>query len=275
MTTVAEALAAACAAGVQRLDAQLLLAHHLRQPRAWLIAHDDAPLDAEAARRFEADCARRAGGEPLAYIIGAWSFRGLALRVTPAALIPRPETEVLVDWALQLLAGPLGDCPRPRVADIGTGSGAIALAVALECARACVVGSDISAPALGVARANAAALHADVEWLLGDGWSPLDGRQFDLVVSNPPYVGVNDPHLADLTHEPTLALTAGADGLAVLRELVADAPGRVAANGWLLLEHGHDQAPAVRAMLQAQGFDAIETRHDLAGLARCTGGRRT
>ncbi len=274
--TVDAALRDARARGVDRLDAQLLLARALGRPRTWLLAHDDAPLGAAAAARYAADVARRADGVPLAYLLGEKEFRGLVLRVTPEVLVPRPDTETLVEWALDVLAEL--DAPR-RVVDLGTGSGAIALAVAHACAASgravevCAV--DASAAALEVARGNARRLGLDaVEWLHGDWWTPLAGRRFDLALSNPPYVAEGDAHLAALRHEPLAALASGADGLADLRRIAAAAPAHLAPGGWLLVEHGHDQGEAVRGLLRAAGFESVEGRDDLAGASRCSGGRR-
>jgi release factor glutamine methyltransferase len=204
----------------------------------------------------------------LAYIVGEREFHGLVLQVGPAVLVPRPETELLVDWALERLAAIAG---APRVADLGTGSGAIALAVKQACPRAAVCASDASAEALALARGNAARHRLDIEWLNGDWWAPYASRRFALALANPPYVAAADPHLADLRHEPQAALTAGVDGLAALRRIVADAPAHLLPGAWLLLEHGHDQAHAVRGLLDARGYGPAETRPDLAGLPRCTG----
>jgi len=268
--TVAEALAEARVLGLERLDAQLLLARALQQTRAWLIAHDDVPLPAPQRQQFAAACRRRAEGEPLAYLLGEREFHGLRLQVSPAVLVPRPDTETLVEWALELMAR----LPEPRVADLGTGSGAIALALkhAQPSAHVCAV--ELSPAALEVARANAVRLGLDVEFLAGSWWQPLPGRRFDLVVSNPPYIAAGDPHLPALRHEPLSALSPGGDGLSDLRHIAQAAPAHLAAGGWLLLEHGHDQAEAVRAMLQHVGFTEVATRTDLAGRPRCSGGRR-
>lgn len=271
--TVGAALAAARALGVDRLDAQLLLGHQLQRPRSWLLAHDEDPLSAEVLSRFEADCRRRAAGEPLAYVIGRWTFRGLSLQVSPAVLVPRPETEVLVDWAIELLSGDLATQVAPSVVDLGTGSGAIALAVAAEHPAARMTATDASEAALSVARANAAVLGLAVDWRAGDWWAPLAGRRFDLILSNPPYIASGDPHLEALSHEPAQALSAGPDGLQALERIVADAPAHLAPGGWLLLEHGHDQGAAMRRLLSAAGLAAVSTRSDLAGLARCSAGR--
>ena len=269
---VAEALAAARGQRLDRLDAQLLLARVLQRPREWLIAHDDAPLSAGQQQRFAADCARRAAGEPLAYLLGEREFHGLMLQVGPAVLVPRPDTETLVDWALELLADAPGTAPA--MADLGTGSGAIALALkhARPDARVCAV--EISPAALAVARANGQRLGLDVQWLAGSWWQPLQGRRFDLVSSNPPYIAAGDPHLPALRHEPLQALSPGGDGLSDLRHIVQAAPLHLQPGGWLLLEHGHDQAEAVRALLLQAGLTQVTTRRDLAGRPRCSGGRR-
>jgi release factor glutamine methyltransferase len=269
--SVRQALAAARAQGVDRLDAQLLLAHHLQQPRAWLIAHDDTLLTLAQADAFAADTRRRADVVPLAYLTGRREFHGLELHITPAVLDPRPDTETLVDWALERIAG----LQAPDVVDLGTGSGAIALAIKHACPQARVLATDASADALEVARANAARLGLAVEFAQGDWWQAVGARPpLHLVVSNPPYIREHDPHLEALRHEPRDALTAGADGLDAIRTLVGGAASRLTAGGWLLLEHGHDQAAAVQALLAAHGYEALGQRHDLAGHIRCSGGRR-
>ncbi len=265
---VREALEQARAAGVARLDAQLLLAHQLRRSRAWLIAHDDDALAPPAAAAFHAALAQRAAGCPLAYLLGRKEFHGLELEVSPAVLVPRPETEGLVDWAIELAA------EKASLVDLGTGSGAIALALAATLPQCQVTATDASAEALAVARHNGERLGLEVEWLQGDWWAPLAGRRFDIALSNPPYIAGDDPHLTALGHEPRGALTPEGDGLAALRLLCAGAAEHLRPGGWLLLEHGFDQADAVHHLLAAAGFEAIETRRDLAGLPRCTGGRR-
>jgi release factor glutamine methyltransferase len=272
VTTIAEALTAARRQGVERLDAQLLLAHQLGRERTWLIAHDDAGLDATAGARFAEAVARRAAGEPLAYLVGAKDFHGLRLQVDARVLVPRPDTEVLVDWALELLrAMPLA---APRVVDLGTGSGAIALAVSHGCSSAQVTATDVSAGSLAVAADNARRLDLSLELVQGSWWQPLAGRQFDLALSNPPYIRADDPHLPALTHEPHAALAAGPSGLEALQTIVEGALPRLAGGAWLLLEHGFDQAPDVRALLERHGFGEVATRADLAGHPRCSGGRR-
>jgi release factor glutamine methyltransferase len=190
--------------------------------------------------------------------------------VTPAVLVPRPDTEVLVDWALERLVQPERSC----VLDLGTGSGAIAVTLAHRRPDATVTATDIDANALAVARGNAKSLGARVHFELGPWWQPVCARSFDLVVSNPPYIAADDPHLVALAHEPQQALTPGGDGLDAIRQIVAGARAHLNPDGWLLLEHGHDQGTAVRGLMQAAGLVGIQTRRDLAGLERCTGARR-
>lgn len=275
LPSVQEALAQAATAGVERLDAQRLLQHLLQQGRAWLLAHGDAALTAPQAVAWQTLLARRAAGEPLAYLTGEREFHGLPLQVSPAVLVPRPDTETLVDWALELLAGPLAAEPQPAVADLGTGSGAIALAVKHRCPRARVFASDASAAALAVAQDNGQRLGIAVDWHLGHWWQPFTGQTLRLALSNPPYIAAGDPHLPALHHEPLSALVPpGGDGLASLREIVSGAPRHLASGGWLLLEHGHDQADAVSALLHDAGFTAVQHRQDLGGHRRCTGGRQ-
>ncbi len=268
---IADAMTTARALGVARLDAQWLLEHLLGRPRSWLLAHDDTELTAAQAAGLQTGLARRAAGEPLAYIVGERQFRGLTLQVSPAVLVPRPETEMLVDWALEHLPASAADPAAADVIDLGTGSGAIALALQQERPRVRVHASDASADALAVARHNALRHGLPVQFQHGDWWAPWHGRRFALAVSNPPYVAGDDPHLAALVHEPRIALTPEGDGLAALRRIIGDAPAHLLPGAWLLLEHGHDQADAVQALLHAKGFEAAETRPDLAGLPRCTG----
>ena len=269
-TTLTQALRAATALGVDRLDAQLLLLRALGQPiheRAWLLAHDTDALPDVAWQTFQALCARRAAGEPAAYLLGEKEFHGLTLQVDPRVLVPRPDTETLVDWALALAAG----LPAPHLLDLGTGSGAIALALQQARPDATVDAVDASADALEVARANAQRLALPVRFAQAD-WLAGAGAGYDLIVSNPPYIASSDAHLAALRHEPLGALASGPEGLADLRRIVQDAPAHLAEGGWLLLEHGFDQAAAVHALLTARGFTQVQSRDDLAGIARCSGG---
>ena len=307
--TVAQALARAHAQGLARIDAHLLLLHALARPdagRAWLLAHDTDVLDAGVDGAFMALCQRRATGEPVAYLTGHKEFYGLALLVDARVLDPRPDTETLVDWALEVLAARPAHNGAPHIVDLGTGSGAIALALQHQCPGATVWAVDASADALAVAQANATRLNLPVRFAQGNWLASLRGlpsaeitaaevRQrgaghggpcddsgngnnsgplrFDLIVSNPPYIAAQDPHLAALTHEPLQALASGPDGLDDIRTIVAQAPAHLQPGGWLLLEHGHDQAFAVQTLLQARGFTHIQSRNDLAGTARCTGGQ--
>ncbi len=272
--SVGAAMATARELGVTRLDAQWLLAHHLGRPRSWLLAHDTDVLPAAAAEAVRADLLRLADGVPLAYLTGSRGFHGLQLQVTPDVLDPRPDTETLVDWALDLLAGELAGVAKPQVLDLGTGSGAIALAVKQACPRARVRALDASPAALAVARANGERLGLAVDWLASDWWSALPPPPVHLALSNPPYIAADDPHLPALKHEPRAALTPGGDGLAAIEALIAGAAAHLRAAGWLLVEHGYDQADAVRRRLAEAGFEAVSTRRDLADHERCSGGRR-
>jgi release factor glutamine methyltransferase len=269
MTTVAALLQQARGLGVDRLDAQVIVATRLRVERTWILAHGDAELGADAAAACRDDFARRAAGVPLSYIVGEREFHGLRLAVTPAVLDPRPDTETLVDWALELIAG-----GAQRVVDLGTGSGAIALAVKHARPHAEVHATDADEQALSVARANAARLGLDVRFAHGDWWHAVAGQRFHLALSNPPYVAAGDSHLAALMHEPRHALTPGPSGFEAIERIVAGAEHCLEAQGWLLLEHGHDQSEAVRDLLLRHGFEAPATRTDLAGVPRCTGAKR-
>lgn len=269
--TIAQALAEAARRGLARLDAQLLLLHAIGRAagdRAWLLAHDDDPIALPALAAFTALCERRLAGEPVAYLVGRKEFFGLELQVDARVLVPRPDTEVLVEWSLAVLESR----SAPAVADLGTGSGAIALAIKHARPDASVTAVDRSPGALQVAQANAQRLGLDLRLELGHWLDAIDGR-FDLLASNPPYVAEADQHLAALTHEPRMALASGADGLDDIRAIVAQAPSHLAAGGWLLLEHGWDQAAAVRGLLAGAGFSAVASRRDLAGIERCSGGR--
>ena len=267
--TVAQALAQAQAAGLERFEAHWLLAHLLQRDRSWLLTHGDDPLPPALAQAYTAGCARRAQGEPLAYVIGHQEFHGLRLQVTPDVLVPRPDTETLVDWALQCLPA-LG--AAPQVIDLGTGSGAVALALAHRYPAASVWATDLSPAALAVAQANARALGLPVQFRPGAWWQAAPaGQRFDMAVSNPPYIAGDDPHLPALAHEPLMALTPGGDGLDAVRALIQGAPEHLRPGGWLLLEHGWDQGPAVRQLFEQAGWQQVCTRQDIAQRDRCTG----
>jgi release factor glutamine methyltransferase len=250
------------------LDAQLLLAHTLARPRSALLAHDTDALRPEQADAFDRLVARRARGEPLAYITGRKQFWTLELRVTPDVLVPRPETELLVERALALVPA-----PEARVADLGTGSGAIALALASERPRWRITATDKSSTALAVAEANARALNVGNVRFAGGAWfDPIAGERYDLIISNPPYIAAHDRALEDpaLRHEPPAALSSGPTGLEALAALIGGAGSYLAAAGWLLLEHGANQQQAVADLLVAQGFAHVRCHADLAGLPRVT-----
>jgi release factor glutamine methyltransferase len=268
--TLAGALSAAAARGIERLDAQLLLLHALgrsQSDRAWLLAHDGEALPEEAQAAYRELCERRAGTEPLAYIVGRKEFFGLELHVDSRVLVPRPDTETLVEWALEVMDD------RARVIDLGTGSGAIALAIKQARPQAAVDAVDSSPGALEVARGNARHLLLDVNFVQGS-WLAGNDQRYDLIVANPPYVAQADPHLRDLGHEPIGALAAGPDGLREIRIIIGEAPAHLRPRGWLMLEHGWDQAEAVRGLLRAAGLGGVATRRDLAGIERCSGGQR-
>ena len=269
--TVDGALEMARTLGVERLDATVLLAHHVRRSREWLLAHGHDALDDMVLARFEADCRRRRDDVPLAYLTGVREFHGLTLEVNPAVLVPRADTETLADWAIEIVQALANSTPRPQVLDLGTGSGALALALAAACPAADVTGTDVSEAALQVAARNGRRLELPVQWRHGDWWDALHGRRFDLVVANPPYVATGDPHLDALRHEPIGALVAGDAGLSALTAIVAEA--RFHVSGWLLLEHGWNQATAVHKLLSNAGATQIRTRRDLSGHVRCSGGR--
>jgi release factor glutamine methyltransferase len=255
-------------------EAELLLAHALGRNRAWLIAHAGEPPDAHALARFEALLARRASGEPIAYILGRREFWSLDLAVGPGVLIPRGDTEALVEIALQHIP----QDTHVEIADLGTGSGAIALALARERPQARVLATDVSSAALDVARSNAQRLAiANIEFATGDWCAALGTRRFHLIASNPPYIAAGDPHLrrGDLRHEPLQALVSGSDGLDAIRTIVRTAPAHLYARGWLVLEHGHDQGAAVRALLQAAEYANVFTADDLEGRERVSGGCRS
>lgn len=250
-----------------RLDAELLLARALDVPRSYLFAHPEDEMDAEAARRFDTAIRNRVDGMPMAYITGEKEFWSMRLLVSPATLVPRPDTEVLVEQALSRI-------PRKaawRIADLGTGSGAIALALARERALCQVTATDLSSAALAVAAENARQLGVpNIEFIHGSWTEPLAGEVFDVVVSNPPYVASGDPHLAQLHHEPVDALDAGDDGLDAIRALAASVADILRPDGCLLLEHGAEQALAVTEILQQAGWTAVQTINDIEGRPRVT-----
>ena len=259
---------------IGRLDARCLLESVCGCSHTDLIAHPERVLSADEAARFEALVLRREAGEPLAYLLGSAWFAGLEFLVSPAVLIPRPETEVLIDLALER-----AQCfAAPRIVDLGTGSGIIPIVLAKRCPQARLSAVDISASALVVAQANAARFGADIRFLQGDWMAPLGDECFDLIVSNPPYVAEGDPHLAlnGLPFEPQAALTdqvSGGDGMACLTAIIAGAAAHLVPGGWLLMEHGYDQAVKVRDRLSVAGFQAVASWQDAAGIERVTGGR--
>lgn len=254
-----------------RLDAEILLCRTIDMPRSYLFAHPEDELDELSASRFAALVERRAAGEPMAYIMGAKEFWSQELQVSPATLVPRPETELLVDLALR-------EIPRKaqwRILDLGTGSGAIAIAIASERLLCDVTAVDISEEALAVARENARQLSlGNVHFAHGDWTAPVAGQVFNLIVSNPPYVCSDDPALDALRYEPVGALAAGPDGLDAIRVLAAACGGLLTDGGMLLLEHGADQADAVAALLAQHGWTEIRCHRDLAGRPRVTVARR-
>ncbi len=253
-------------------EARLLLCHQLGCAPTWLEAHRDDPLNATQQAVFDAMVARRAAGEPVAYLCGTREFYGRDFGVSPAVLIPRPETELLVEFVLKKAK----DVARPRILDLGTGSGCIAITLAVERPQAQVNAADASVAALAVASENGRRLGASVRFVASDWFAAFGTEQFDVVVANPPYVSANDPHLAqgDLRHEPINALQSGTDGLDAIRQIVAHAPEHLRPGGWLLLEHGYDQASSVASLLAAAGLEAIEQHRDLAGIVRVSGGRK-
>ncbi len=270
MPNVGQLLAAS---GLPRHEAQSLLARLTGMDRVAQIAHPERVLAADQCVRLEALFARRRSGEPLAYILGEREFWGLRFKITPAVLIPRAETELLVALALERLPA----AAAAGVLDLGTGSGVVAVALAHERPRASVTAVDISEPALAVARENARCHGVQVSFVRSHWFSALAGEgrcKFDLIAGNPPYIAETDPHLArgDLPHEPRGALASGPDGLSDLGHIVAQAPQYLLAGGWLLLEHGFDQGPACRDLFHRAGLCSVQTWPDLAGLPRVTGG---
>jgi release factor glutamine methyltransferase len=269
--TLQDALQHCLQQGFPRVEAQMLLLHVLGRAtheRAWLLTHDADTLTAAQASALQVAAQRRLNGEPVAYIVGHKEFFGLALAVDARVLDPRDDTETLVEWALEVLS----PHAKARVVDLGTGSGAIGLALQHSRPTLQVHAIDYSADALAVAQANAQRLGLAVTFSQGS-WLTGITERFHAIVSNPPYIAAHDPHLAALTHEPLQALASGVDGLDDIRTIVSQAPTRLHTGGWLLLEHGYHQAAAVRALLHAHGFVDVQSRHDLAGIERCSGGR--
>jgi release factor glutamine methyltransferase len=271
MHTIAEALATAEHAGVSKVDGRALLRSVVAFTDASLLAFPERAIDDQASERYAQLLARRAAGEPVAYLTGKREFYSLEFQVTPAVLIPRSETELLVEWALERV-------PRERtcrVLDLGTGSGCVAIAIAKERPLAEVIASDVSLDAIAVARANVKRhAVANVQVVQSDWFGALTGLRFEVILANPPYVATGDPHLeqGDLRFEPPLALTAGEDGLACIRAIVAAAPGHMKSDAFVAIEHGYDQASECRDLLMRSGFVSVCTRRDLAGLERATGG---
>ena len=267
----ARSLAASADLVEARPEAQILFGHAMGVSRAWLAAHRDEAADPSVVNSFRELVRRRQAGEPVAYLVGTREFYGLEFRVTPDVLIPRADTETLVDAALEKLV----EGAQPDVLDLGTGSGCVALAIAHERRAAHVTAVDVSAAALTVARENAASIGVNAEFVQGAWFEQLAGRRFDLIVSNPPYVAAGDPHLrqGDLRFEPATALASGKDGLADIRIIVADAPAYLREGGWLLFEHGYGQADACRDLLFNAGFGEAISRADIAGSPRVAGGR--
>jgi release factor glutamine methyltransferase len=263
-------------AGIGRLDAQLLMLYALgrsQSDRAWLVTHDDAELSEPAALTFNSFCQRRLNGEPVAYIVGSKPFFGLDLEVDKRVLVPRPDTETLVEWALTFNT----DHSVLKVLDMGTGSGAIALTLKSVRPDWQVTALDASADALAVAQSNAKRLNLNVNFLQSSWFDALkeskSHTKFDIIVSNPPYIVEGDWHMAALAHEPKQALTSGADGLEDIRQIIQQAPDFLTSGGWLLLEHGFDQAAAARNLLAQRGFKQVQSQQDLAGIERCSGGQ--
>lgn len=249
------------------LEARILVAHALRLTRVQLITQSDRTLSADDAAQISALFNRRIAGEPIAYITGEREFFGLMLHMTPDVLIPRPETELLVEIALERLP------PNGRILDMGTGSGAIAIAIAHSRPDAIVTALDVSNASLAIARHNAERHKAKVRFIQSDWFSALADKQFDLIVSNPPYIEKHDPHLTqgDLRFEPIDALTDHDDGLAAIRRITRGASAHLVNGGWLLIEHGYNQASTVRKLLKDQGFHGAASWQDLAGIERITG----
>lgn len=273
MPSISQTIATLQTRGLDLTDSRLLLLHALGQPRAgraWLLAHDTDLVSEAVNTSLQGYVARRLAGEPVAYIVGHKEFYGLNLQVNSDVLVPRPDTETLVDWALNVLE----PMPEARVVDLGTGSGAIALALKATRPALQVEAVDYSHAALAVAQANAQRLGLAVTFSQGSWLSGTEGV-FQAIVSNPPYIREDDEHLPALRFEPRQALTAGNDGLDDIRTIIDQAKTRLQPGGWLLLEHGYDQAADVRALLEAAGFANVQSRQDFAGIERCSGGQWT
>jgi len=268
-TIVSRSLAAS---GLIPFEAKILLGHVLRRDRAWLAAHGDQPMTANEAKTFDALARRRRNGEPVAYLTGRREFYGLDLEVTPDVLIPRPETELLVELALVRIDAN----EHTEVLDLGSGSGAIALAIASERPHSAVLGVDVSAAAVALARRNASRLSVgNAAFIESDWFSAVPRKRYDAIIANPPYVAAGDEHLSqgDLRFEPPAALSAGADGLNAIRSIIAGAAAYLSPEAWLLIEHGYDQQDAVLAMLREAQFSDVQSRRDLAGVPRTALGR--
>ena len=270
MHNIQTALTYARSLDIEPIEAQTLLLHVMQRrlhDRTWLLLNDTLELSRDQQTQFQQVLEKLLDNTPLAYLTGWQAFHGLELQVTPDVLVPRPDTETLVDWALAL------GLPQARVLDLGTGSGAIALALKHQRPAWSVHAVDQSAQALEVAQANARRLQLDVSLKQSDWLAQVQGR-FDLIVANPPYIAQGDPHLPGLVHEPQSALVSGPQGLDDLQTIISKATDYLNPQAWLLLEHGYDQAPAVRDILQQHGFTEVQSRNDLAGIARCSGGKR-
>jgi release factor glutamine methyltransferase len=268
-TIVSRSLAAS---GLIPFEAKILLGHVLLRDRAWIAAHGDQPMTASDAKAFDALARRRRDGEPIAYLTGRREFYGLDLEVTPDVLIPRPETELLVELALVRIEAN----EHTQVLDLGSGSGAIALAIASERPHSAVLGVDVSAAAVALARRNASRLNVgNAAFIESDWFSAVPKKRYDAIIANPPYVAAGDEHMrqGDLRFEPPAALTAGADGLNAIRSIIAGAATYLSPEAWLLIEHGYDQADAVLAMLRDAQFSDVQSRRDLAGIPRTALGR--
>jgi release factor glutamine methyltransferase len=278
MFTLSQTMLGLQTQGMDRLEAQLLLLHVLGRSaseRGWLLAHDSDVLPPQQQTQLGELAKRRLQSEPLAYLTGHQAFFSLDLQVDARVLVPRPDTETLVTWALEVLRSEATNDTTQHALDLGTGSGAIALALKATLPALNMHAVDLSADALAVAKANADRLQLPVTFRQGAWFDALPDAdmRFDCIVSNPPYIADQDPHLAALTHEPLQALASGVDGLHDIRHIITQAPAHLKPGGWLLLEHGYDQAAAVRELLTQAGFEKIQSRRDLAGIERCSGGQ--